>query len=93
VLKFSNTVINLLDVSAAAELVDPKLVGAADDGARVVFSVGVEDVDAECTRLVTLGVALLNGPMDRPWGLRTASFLDPSGHAWEIAHDLRSASD
>jgi len=26
------------------------------------------------------GVALLNGPMNRPWGVRTASFADPGGH-------------
>jgi len=31
------------------------------------------------------GVKLLNGPMDRPWGNRTASFRDPGGHIWEIA--------
>ncbi len=31
------------------------------------------------------GVALLNGPVDRPWGVRTAAFADPSGHVWEIA--------
>jgi len=23
--------------------------------------------------------------MDRPWGIRTASFKDPAGHIWEIA--------
>jgi catechol 2,3-dioxygenase-like lactoylglutathione lyase family enzyme len=31
------------------------------------------------------GVELLNGPMDRPRGVRTASFMDPGGHIWEIA--------
>jgi uncharacterized glyoxalase superfamily protein PhnB len=30
-------------------------------------------------------VKLLNGPMDRPWGIRTAAFADPAGHVWEIA--------
>jgi uncharacterized glyoxalase superfamily protein PhnB len=35
--------------------------------------------------LVRRGVTLLNGPMDRPWGLRTASFIDPAGVIWEIA--------
>ena len=30
---------------------------------------------------------LLNGPMDRPWGIRTASFRDPGGHIWEIAQN------
>ena len=31
------------------------------------------------------GVELLNGPMDRPWGLRTANFRDPAGYIWELA--------
>jgi catechol 2,3-dioxygenase-like lactoylglutathione lyase family enzyme len=31
------------------------------------------------------GVELLNGPIDRLWGIRTASFHDPAGHLWEIA--------
>jgi catechol 2,3-dioxygenase-like lactoylglutathione lyase family enzyme len=26
------------------------------------------------------------GSTDRPWGIRTASFRDPGGHVWEIAH-------
>jgi uncharacterized glyoxalase superfamily protein PhnB len=45
----------------------------------------VNDVDAVCARLAAKGVELLNGPMDRPWGIRTASFQDPAGHIWEIA--------
>ena len=32
-----------------------------------------------------IGVDFLNGPIDRLWGRRTASFADPSGHVWEIA--------
>jgi uncharacterized glyoxalase superfamily protein PhnB len=38
-----------------------------------------------CSRLRAIGVELLNGPIDRPWGRRTAAFADPSGHVWEIA--------
>jgi uncharacterized glyoxalase superfamily protein PhnB len=45
----------------------------------------VDDVDETCEELQRRGVVLLNGPMDRPWGIRTASFLDPAGHIWEIA--------
>ena len=41
-----------------------------------------------CERLQDAGIASLNGPMDRPWGIRTASFQDPAGHVWEIAHPL-----
>ncbi len=45
----------------------------------------VEDVDAMCAKLTVREVSLLNGPMDRPWGVRTVSFMDPGGHIWEIA--------
>jgi lactoylglutathione lyase len=31
---------------------------------------------------------LLNGPVDRPWGVRTANFQDPAGHVWQIGQDL-----
>jgi len=47
--------------------------------------VTVNDVDAVCGDLATHGVELLNGPVDRPWGVRTASFRDPDGHIWELA--------
>jgi uncharacterized glyoxalase superfamily protein PhnB len=38
-------------------------------------------------------VTLLNGPMDREWGMRTASFTDPDGHIWEIAQQLPQPGD
>ncbi len=28
----------------------------------------------------------LNGPVDRPWGVRTVRFEDPGGHVRELAH-------
>jgi catechol 2,3-dioxygenase-like lactoylglutathione lyase family enzyme len=90
VFQFADTMINVLDVSASPELFAPALAGARENGPRTLFTLSVEDVDAECERLKGLGVTLLNGPMDRPWGIRTASFSDPSGHIWEVAHDLPS---
>jgi catechol 2,3-dioxygenase-like lactoylglutathione lyase family enzyme len=90
VFQFADTMINLLDVSASKELFAPAVAGGSQDGPRTLFTIGVDDVDAECQRLEGLGVTLLNGPMDRPWGIRTASFADPSGHVWELAHDLPS---
>jgi uncharacterized glyoxalase superfamily protein PhnB len=50
----------------------------------------VDDTDAACERLRSRGVELLNGPIDRPWGLRTAAFADPDGHIWEIASKIPS---
>ncbi|MFL5963146.1 MAG: VOC family protein [Gaiellaceae bacterium] len=86
VFKFENTLINLLKTTAAVELIEPATVASRDAGARVQFTLGVDDVDAMCAELANRGVELLNGPMDRPWGIRTASFRDPGGHIWEIAH-------
>jgi catechol 2,3-dioxygenase-like lactoylglutathione lyase family enzyme len=85
VLKFGGLLINLLDVSQAPPLVEPLPVGQSSAGARVLLTIRVRDVDQVCTTLREIGVALLNGPVDRPWGRRTASFADPSGHVWEIA--------
>ena len=84
VFKIGATMINLLLVSQANELIEPAKVGTHEAGSRMVFSIEVDDVDAMCAKLTSLGVTLLNGPMDRPWGIRTASFCDPSGHIWEI---------
>ncbi|HJQ00332.1 MAG TPA: VOC family protein [Jatrophihabitans sp.] len=86
VFRFGDTLINLLDSSAAVELVEPAPVGNPQAGPRFVFTIEVEDVDAISEQLTSHGVQLLNGPMDRPWGIRTASFQDPAGHIWEIAH-------
>ncbi|MHB8573136.1 MAG: VOC family protein [Candidatus Dormibacteria bacterium] len=85
VFKVGGTLINLLRISEAPGLVAPARVGARDAGARMQFTVGVDDVDAMCAELAGRGIEILNGPMDRPWGVRTASFQDPAGHIWEIA--------
>jgi catechol 2,3-dioxygenase-like lactoylglutathione lyase family enzyme len=84
--RFGTTIINLLKDENAPELVEPGSVAPKGAGVRAVMTIAVDDVDATCTDLATRGVVLLNGPMDRPWGIRTASFLDPAGHLWEIAH-------
>jgi lactoylglutathione lyase len=86
VFDFGNTLVNLLEVGQAPELVEPAPVGGPDAGARWQLTVDVDDVDETCARLRERGVELLNGPIDRPWGIRTAAFRDPAGHVWEIAH-------
>ena len=88
VFRFDNTMINLLKSSAAVSLVDPAAVASPDTGSRVQLTLDVENVDATCAELAGHGVVLLNGPVDREWGIRTASFRDPGGHIWEIAQPL-----
>jgi catechol 2,3-dioxygenase-like lactoylglutathione lyase family enzyme len=85
VFKFGDTLVNLLKITAAGELIEPATVASREAGSRFVFTINVNNVDAMCTELTARGAELLNGPMDRPWGIRTASFMDPGGHIWEIA--------
>ena len=85
VFRFGEVLINLLLRTSADELFAPAEVGRAGDTPRAVFTVPVPDTDSYCRQLAERGIALLNGPMTRPWGPRTASFLDPDGHVWEIA--------
>jgi catechol 2,3-dioxygenase-like lactoylglutathione lyase family enzyme len=83
--EFKNVVVNLLRVPAAHELIAPAPVGGVDTARRFQLTISVEDADAVCEQLAADGVELLNGPMDREWGVRTAAFADPDGHIWEVA--------
>ena len=88
VFKLDNTIINLLRTTEAHGLIEPAAVAGPEAGSRFQFSIWVDDVDAVCADLDQRGVTLLNGPVSRPWGMRTAAFTDPSGHVWEIAQEL-----
>ena len=85
VFKFGDTLVNLLRITEAKGLIEPAQVANRESGTRFVFTISVDDVDAMCAELTSRGVKLLNGPLDRPWGIRTASFMDPAGYIWEIA--------
>ena len=83
-MRFENLIVNLLRVESARELVEPGAVATRDSGSRFQLSIWVPDVDAVCVALQRRGVKVLAGPRDRPWGMRTANFVDPAGHSWEI---------
>ncbi|KND93567.1 hypothetical protein TOPH_01941 [Tolypocladium ophioglossoides CBS 100239] len=87
--KFSNVIVNLLRVEAAAELVAPAAVGARDAGKRFQMTVWVDDLDDAMDKLKQRGVdRFLVGPETKPWGLRVVTFEDPAGHSWEVAQDI-----
>ena len=86
---FENMIVNLITMPSAHELIDPGVVAGKDAGSRFQLTVDVDDVDGVCGQLAALGVVLLNGPMNRPWGIRTASFADPDGHIWEVAQEIK----
>ena len=85
------TVVNVLAAHAAPPLVAPARTEPVGTTAQLLLSVWVEDVDAACAELEERGIALLNGPVDRPWGKRTAAFADPAGTVWEFAQDIPAA--
>jgi lactoylglutathione lyase len=85
VFKIGDMLVNLLKATEAHGLIAPARVAPTDSGARMQLTIDVDDVDAVSDELRRRGVELLNGPIDRPWGIRTAAFRDPDGHVWEIA--------
>ncbi len=67
----------------------PELIGL-DAGKAPCGEIGfiIDDVAAEAERLKELGVEILTGPMDRPWGERTLHISDPDGNVIEFAQKL-----
>jgi catechol 2,3-dioxygenase-like lactoylglutathione lyase family enzyme len=86
--RFGNLILNVLQTGAAHELIEPATVAEPGSGSRFQLTIWVDDADATCAELGRRGVALLNGPIDREWGVRTAAFADPDGHVWEVAQRL-----
>ncbi len=89
VFQFDGPLLNLLRETAADVLAAPVALGVVG-GPRCQYTIFVTDVDQSCQTLASRGVTLNNGPLDRPWGMRTATFLDPDGTLWEIAQELES---
>jgi lactoylglutathione lyase len=88
VMKLGGLAINVLKSANAPQLVAPAAVASPGGGSPLIFTIRVKDADAVCAELCSHGVTLINGPVDRPWGRRTAAFADPDGNVWEIAEEL-----
>lgn len=88
VVRFGSTMVNLLAAGEAPGLIAPAAVAAPAAGAALQFTIWVEDADASAAAMQSSGARLVNGPIDRVWGQRTALFADPDGHLWEIAQTI-----
>jgi catechol 2,3-dioxygenase-like lactoylglutathione lyase family enzyme len=82
--RMRNLMLNLVTVAEGPLLIDAEPTGAG----RALYTIRVDDVDATAAALGAQGVSLINGPIDRPWGRRTAAFADPAGNVWEIAQAI-----
>jgi len=47
------------------------------------------DVAAACERAVASGGTVLDGPSERPWGVRQAVVADPEGQRWVLTEHVR----
>jgi len=83
--EMDNTKFSLFERSKLPELIGREA-GKAPCG-EIGFI--IDDVDTEAERLKGLGVQILTGPMDRPWGERTLHISDPDGNIIEFAQKLR----
>lgn len=88
---FGNTIVNLVLATEGPDLIGPAVVAPASAGTRAQLTIWVDDTDAVCALLTGRGAELLNGPIDRPWGKRTACIADPDGNVWEVAQDIAPA--
>jgi lactoylglutathione lyase len=88
VFQFENTLVKLLHRSAAHELIAPRTVGESNRPSQFQLTIWVDDVVRMIESLSGRGIETFNGPIDRPWGQRTACLVDPDGHVWELAQAL-----
>jgi catechol 2,3-dioxygenase-like lactoylglutathione lyase family enzyme len=89
IMKIGNVVLNLLHIDNCPTLVEPIKVASSHTGSRALYTIKVDDCNSVCAEITAQGVKLLNGPVDRPWGRRTAAFADPAGNVWEVAQELK----
>jgi len=90
---FGDQQVLLLERSAAADLVGEDTLSRGEGAPRVLICAEVDDVDATHAALQAKGVAFVQPPTSRPWGVRTAHFADPEGNLWEIAHDVAAMAE
>ena len=64
---------------------------ATDGGPAGQLVFLVRDADAQAERLQCMGVEILAGPVDRPWGHRTLHVPDPDGNVVEFAQEIPRA--
>jgi lactoylglutathione lyase len=89
IFKFDNLFLRLLTRGEAEnEMLGQVPVADSDSGASCQLAIFVDDADALCADLAKRGVSIIYGPIDRPWGVRTAAFLDPDGHVWAFSADI-----
>ena len=89
IFEMDNLFLRLLNRDEAeSEMLGQVPLAEPGSGARVQLAMFVDDADALCAELTERGVPIAYGPVDRPWGVRSAGFRDPDGHLWQFGSDI-----
>jgi lactoylglutathione lyase len=89
IFKLDNLFLRLLKRDEAeSEMLGQVPLADPGSGASVQLAMFVDDADALCADLAERGVSIVYGPVDRPWGVRSAGFRDPDGHIWQFGSDI-----
>jgi lactoylglutathione lyase len=89
IFQFDNLFLRLLErEEAEGEMLGQVPVGDAGARRTVQLAFRVQDADALCSELAERGIPIVYGPVDRPWGVRSAAFVDPDGHVWQFSSDI-----
>jgi lactoylglutathione lyase len=86
IFRSNDTYVFLQRVPAHKDAPADEVLDLAERGRQ--FAIIVPNVDAVRAEVDEHGVAVISGPADRDWGMRTMTFADPGGHTWEIAQEL-----
>jgi catechol 2,3-dioxygenase-like lactoylglutathione lyase family enzyme len=86
VFKFGDTLVNLLKVEEAKELIEPAAGGTSRSGSAVSVHAGSGRRGRHVRATCRAGRAAPERADGSAVGAGTASFIDPGGHIWEIAH-------
>lgn len=79
----------LADEAPEHQALSPATIG----GSPVKLHLYVADVDAVFARAIAAGATATMQPADQFYGDRSASMVDPFGHAWHIATHIEDVSD
>jgi catechol 2,3-dioxygenase-like lactoylglutathione lyase family enzyme len=89
IFQFDNLFLRLLRrEEAESEMLGQVPVGDARAGTTVQLAFRIEDADTLCRELAERGISIVYGPVNRPWGVRSAAFVDPDGHVWQFSSDI-----
>ena len=86
--KIGDSMLMLVDENPAWGIVGPK----ALNGTSVTIHLAVDDVDAVYARAIEAGATVRMAPTDMFWGARYGVLIDPFGHSWSVATQIREVS-